>query len=237
MSWRNQVRLGDFMNTMQAYGFVPPSNLQPSKTPAFMKKAATSYQRRKYGLARRIHRLEEGYDREKKTHDYTNLTAQGTTSTITNLSATLQGDDCVDERIGNSIRPKHMQMQLWVTHNPSTTTVQTHRIIVFIDTECDGTYATAAELLESEHYYANFNKDNRRRFRILRDWKIQTHPQRPFATRKAMIKFRKGFRVEYSGSTSAEGDMHKNQVMLLRLSNDNTNKPDHRVTTRMRYIG
>lgn len=186
-------------------------------------------------LNRRITRLERGGYQELKTHDKSSEGTRGTTGTIIPLSEVAQGDTSLT-REGLQIRPRFLVYKIFANGNSSGPTNQV-RLIIFTDKGNQGTYPTAAQLLEADSMTSWAEHDTRPRFKIHRDMIISV----PYGTnnatfRKGIIKFNKNKKIWYTGTTAAEASNGKNALFAYIISNDNTNQPTCSLYTRLRFV-
>ncbi len=183
------------------------------------------------------------------------LATPATTAFITNLTAMQQGTD-EQNRVGNSILPKGLNIRLEFSGNPSGGAIQEIRYVIIIDRDQDGADPTIVQLLQTATLLDSFlNMDNKKRFRVLVDRKFHvgnsstaSHIKRN-VSRSHYLKFnkpqrlrahnhvkRKWYHVLYSGTSAAETDQDNGAIYILAWSNEVTNSPTCRITARLRYI-
>ncbi len=104
------------------------------------------------------------------------------------------------------------------------------RLILYVDSQCNGATAAITDILESADYQSFNNLVNRGRFRILMD---RTHQMNPLTlasdgagvVSSAAIKYNFGFfkkchlPVEFNGATGAITEIRSNNIGVLVISN------------------
>ncbi len=185
-------------------------------------------------VKQRVSRLEKGYGKELKTFDTATVTAPPAAGLITPLSQMAQGDTSIT-REGLQISPSHLlwkyDIQLHTTPRNSIA-----RVIIFCDKQMAGTDPTVAQVLESADVQSWPEHDTRPRFKIYRDIVIPMDTSSKLTRfQKGIIKFGKGFKIWYSGTTGAEASSAKNQLYVLTLSNEATNVPPFEFRGRLRF--
>ncbi len=178
-----------------------------------------------------------------------------TTLFIHGLAQNAQGTD-EQLRIGNSILPKALNVRLQFSGNTSGGTDQTIRYMIVIDRDQDGTPPTVVQLLQLSTKLDSFlNMDNKKRFRVLVDGRMfvgnastsTQHPRnkyrshylkfnKPQKMRAHMHVKRKWYHILYSGSDATNASMDNGQIYIMAWSNEVTNSPTLRVTSRLRFI-
>ncbi len=178
-----------------------------------------------------------------------------TTLFIHGLAQNAQGTD-EQLRIGNSILPKGLSVRLAFSGSTAGGTDQTIRYMILIDKDQDGTPPTVAQLLQLPTQVDSFlNMDNKRRFRVLVDGRMfvgnasttTQHPRnkyrshylkfnKPQKMRAHMHVKRKWYHILYSASSAANASMDNGQIYIMAWSNEVTNSPTIRVTSRLRFI-
>ncbi len=177
------------------------------------------------------------------------------TTFIHALTANAQGTD-EQLRIGNSILPKSLSVRLQFQGNTSGGTDQEIRYMILIDKDNDGVFPTIAQIIQLTAQQDSYmNMDNKRRFRVLVDGSLivgnggATANMRRTAKRTHYFKFNKAQRVSghmhrrkkwyhilYSASSAAPGSLDNGNIFLVAWSNETTNSPTIRSTSRLRFI-
>ncbi len=103
------------------------------------------------------------------------------------------------------------------------------RFIVFLDTQCSGTPAVTADILESASVHSFRNLAKARRFTILQDLHFAINSNNADAASTYGGKFREhsfywysrdGLPVEYNNTTGAIGEIESNNIGTLFLNQD-----------------
>ncbi len=103
------------------------------------------------------------------------------------------------------------------------------RFIVFLDTQCNGTPAVTADILESASVHSFRNLAKARRFTILQDLHFPINSNNADAASNYGGKFkdhsfywysRDGLPIEYNNTTGAIGELESNNVGTLFLNQD-----------------
>lgn len=146
--------------------------------------------------------------------------AQGTTDTT---------------RIGNSILGKHLTINWAVTQNPSNTSGNRFRIIVFIDKQnAHGITPQAQELLMSVIPTSQLNIDNLDRFVVLRNVMGHVDPDNPVRSGKMFIPLHR-LHIKYDGIGAGQGTLAENGIYILYVSNQGTNTPIQNTNARLAF--
>ncbi len=143
--------------------------------------------------AQKIKRIQRGSLHELKTHDLINSTAIGSTGAIFGISLITQGDSSLT-REGLQIQPTSLEYKLRLVINTSAV-ASVVRILIFRDTQQQGTIPTIAELLEADSTVSFKQHDTRPRFKILRDMIIPMS-----ITGSSRVQFIKGYTKMSSNS-------------------------------------
>ncbi len=99
------------------------------------------------------------------------------------------------------------------------------RVILFIDTQCNGIEATTAQMFKTDDYFTFNNLANRGRFRVLFDKKYILPPMAAdqtaapntiftYSTKNIDINKKVHIPVEYSGTTGAIAEIASNNLMI-----------------------
>lgn len=199
-------------------------------------KPSPEAQKRLKRLNNRVKRLEQGFDKEMKTYDDSRSGALPDTGSgeIACISDMAQGDTSIT-REGLVIQPRHLEYKFVCLANSAT--LYQARLIIFLDTQQSGTPPTAAQLLESDVSTAWIEHDTRPRFRILRDfWLVPDTGTRAAIVKRGIIKFPKNMRIHYSGTTSGDASMAKNNLYIYCTSNTASGAPSLNLYTRLRFV-
>ncbi len=166
----------------------------------------------------------------------------GSVSFISNIA---QGSD-VDQRNGDSILPKALQLRAKFSINSSATTT-TVRYIILRDMQYDGANPTVPDVLAALDPLAFMNLDNGKRFRILKDWIVTLRKvDKTEVVLKTFLKFNKPrrgtnvhrhwYHIRYDGPASTEADADQGQLLILMISDETVNTPSVNTFVRLRYI-
>lgn len=196
------------------------------------------YSKADKALARRVSKLERGFNRELKTFDATRTTSPTTTGGVQNLNVMGQGDTSL-QRDGLQIKPKHLTWKIRIKNNASASTGTFVRMILFTDREGQGSYATATDLLESDDIDAWPEHNTRPRFKIHKSivYRVEPATSSPHAIYdKGIIKFPKNYKMWYNGSAAAEASVGKNALYVYLVSDQATNSPAIEFNSRLRFV-
>ena len=188
-------------------------------------------------LKKRVSKLEKSL--ELKTHDSSQSSTVGLTMVLTHLSAMVQGVTSLT-RLGLQICPVNIKVFGTLAQNGDATAPTVVRLMMVRDKEAHGGIDfTLPELLEGEDPTVRSLKEHDRtqRFTILWD-KLIVLNERVSATSWAMpIKyFRKlGGVIHYVGTGATFASLGANNIYLVAISNDDTNKPTLNVNMRLRF--
>ncbi len=181
------------------------------------------------------------------------IATPATTLFIHGLAQNAQGTD-EQLRIGNSILPKSLMIKLRFSGNTSGGVSQEIRYMIIIDRDQDGTPPTIVNLLQLTTLVDSpINMDNRKRFRILFDGKLDVGNGGATANmvreknrshyfrfnkpqRTHMHKRKKWYHILYSNTSAANASMDNGQIYILAWSNEVTNSPTCRSFSRLRFI-
>jgi len=170
---------------------------------------------------------------EKKYFDITPISGAITnTGSVTNLTATAQGDD-VANRNGNSILGKTMYIRFhWYRDVVNTAATNTVRMIVVKDMENTGSAITVTDLLATNTVDAPLNVDHTARYQIMKD-KVYTLSLNGSEGVASHWFIRVNDHVKYTGS--ANTDIYKNQIYLVLLTSETANAPVCNLTSRFGF--
>lgn len=173
-----------------------------------------------YGAMRGLNMVKGIINSEKKRYDLTHSFSISTTPTFTLLSGLAEGDD-VANRIGNSILAKYLTFDYYVSMNGSASR-STVRVLVFADTQNNGTTPAVADLLIGSNLTSPINPDNTQRFTVLFDDHIDLSQNGDgIRTIKHYIPLNFHIRYTASGGTAVT----KNNIYMMVVSNEATNTP------------
>lgn len=154
----------------------------------------------------------------------------------------LQGDGGTT-RDGDQIKAKSIYLQFNTEKHASSTGTEM-RIIVGIDFRPEGAPPAVTDVLNSASVLSAMNLDHRRRFKILKDWRVilsSTGPVGTKVTRKWYIPLgrkrgrrRMGLKMGYAGSTTDEPQ--NINIFILAISDEATNTPSLSMISRVRFI-
>lgn len=143
---------------------------RPSTTVA----ARSTFVRRARGM-RPLNRARRGLqlaDGEFKSVDVAISQAVNSDSAVQLLNGISRGDE-ISERNGREVTMRSIQFDARVTVTSGTGVDQFHRVIIVYDNQTNAAALTAAQVLSVVNVTAPRNLENRRRFRIMMDKKIQ----------------------------------------------------------------
>lgn len=140
------------------------------------------------------------------------------------------------DRIGNSILARNVNIRFSYTPNFTSVAFQLYRVILFVDKQQAGTAPTAAQLFQTpSNLDTPFNKNFTDRFAILKDKRFNI-AQQGSQTMSVQKWFRKlEFHIRYVGTSSASASMGNNSLYLLLWSNAVTNPPTYNLYSRLNF--
>lgn len=187
--------------------------------------------KRLHYLSKTVYNLKRLINVEKKNHD-TSVDVQLSTSSpdITLLSGVAIGDG-PEERDGNQIRILTLQTQAKFTHVNSTTQV---RAVWFIDKSPQGSNPNYNDIFENNNPRAFVNKDNGKRFWILKSQLFTLSPDYPGKTIKFYKRFNRGLVSEYNGSTA--GNITNNHIYFACIVDIGTDSVEVSCNNRITYV-
>ncbi len=182
----------------------------------------------------RIRRLERGLENSFK--DSASSLTPGNTAVLQTLSFVAVGDTNVT-REGNKIIAKRLIVRLRVIKTVATTDVV--RFIVFVDKEQHGVIATTANLTEDSAVGTFYNKNNRQRFRILKDITMVMSSDDSGGTgdivqRNFVIPLR-NMAIHYVGTAADQASQGKNNIYSFLVLREDTTKSAVQLDTRLIY--
>lgn len=142
-----------------------------------------------------------------------------------------------DDRIGNSILAKDINIRIRWVPDFSASPVNVMRIVVFVDKMSGPTNAAPDVSLLYE--YSNnlespFNKNYSDRFAIIRDLKLIATPEE---RSQCIVKIYKklDFHIRYTGSGATTADYGPNMIYIHARSDQTTNLPAISYVSRLNY--
>ncbi len=173
---------------------------------------------------------------EFKTNDISqggvNIPSTGTVNTMNGLA---QGDD-IDDRSGRVVRWKSVQVSGVINLAASTATQSTVRMLLVIDKQPTGVLPTVVQILDLANMTAFRNLDNRKRFVILKDFRVTVNTDHP----EKVFKFYKKLDMKtiYDASNAGDiTDISSNSLHFVFLGDEATNVPTFpSLTFRSRFI-
>lgn len=204
--------------------------------PGFMKalRYGTSAAGAVYPLAKAVQGILSVINSEDKYHDQTTVFSlgSGVAGNISRQTGIAQGDSDI-QRNGNKILLYDMQVKYSMTINLSATQTQC-KLLVICDKEFDGTAPTSAQMFNSTSPLCFLNKDNSKRFTVIREIMVNLDTQgQPSAMGRFYVKL--PFHVFYDGATAGDSDGKENQIYLVFLHSEATNFPLCTAQCRIRY--
>ena len=187
-----------------------------------------------YGAWKGIQFLKGIINAELKRWDLTNQINPDDSGIVVPISNIPAGDDFFN-RNGNSILAKYISMKFKAVINSSATHTLL-RVLVFIDTQNQGTTPTINDLFTTTSgaltTQATLNPDNTQRFTVLADIYM------PLSISGNQMLFRKGYRrlnfhLRYTGTAAT--DWNKNAIFFCAISDVITNLPELTYTTRIAF--
>lgn len=179
-------------------------------------------------IERRLRKLENRRG-EWKTKISSAVTANSTsTPAITCLTYIAQGSTS-STREGDIIYLQSVSYKCMVRNSGSATQAISVRIIIFFDTQNNGTKPSASDVLTSVTQFRSIvthrNTTSKGRYQIIFDKVIQVGPQ--FSTNEnngwtQYYKRFKGRKIYFKGTGDTESDMAKGTLWLLQVSDKNT---------------
>lgn len=194
----------------------------------------TIYKRAGKQLWRDVQTLKNAINVEYKVHDTSLSSDIGTSALVYPLNTVPAGDDYT-ARDGRQIRIKSLQINADLNQPSGYTGAHFIRAILFIDKQ-GLDIPTFGDLLTTTPYLvAPRNLNNRRRYVILRDWRITLNPDHP----NRVIKYfkRLDMKTLFDGSGAVYNDVASNQIWILLISNQATpNAPNISGFARIRFL-
>lgn len=163
-------------------------------------------------------------------------TSFGTTGVVTCISQMAQGSNYTD-RVGDSIRVQSIETRIKVFVNAAAT-ISAARCIIFRDLDNYGTAPNISDVLDAGalggNVLAQYNWLNRDRFSILYD---EMFTLDLVANPGEMIGWKATHEghVKYLGTTAAAGANGKGSIYILMVSDEATNTPTFRHSTRLTF--
>lgn len=168
-------------------------------------------------IARTVGGIIQMINPEKKYVDNTvSLTPVPNTGALVATYTTMAQGLGDQARNGNSIKGVDIAGKMYLAKNIGVQTTAM-RLIWVLDKECDGAAPTLTQILDNVDIVSGINKDNSKRFVILKD-KMLTLNDGGGQTKFQKYYFPTDFHVHFDGSTSAITDAKENQVFLFAIS-------------------
>lgn len=127
-------------------------------------------------------------------------------------------------RIGRYIKIKKIMMRYTIEIEPDTTPALapcTIRMMIILDTQCNGSSTNVGDLLEAPAFIRSFNNmSNSGRFRVLADKYTTMNPSNFDLTtttlaRSGFWSYNKPILIEYSGTTGVLAEQRSNHVYIM----------------------
>lgn len=155
-----------------------------------------------------------------------NSITPGTTASVQSLVVSTQGTTD-GTRVGDTIDVQWVNINGTIAMNTANTTFDCVRFILFVDTQPNGAITTAATVLNSptvaESLYASQNVGKFKRIHIIKDMRfcMQSGGGQQRCFRIAVPVKR---RVFFNGNAGSNADLVRNNICVLVVANENTNK-------------
>lgn len=138
-------------------------------------------------------------------------------------------------RIGNSILAKDVNLRYRIIPDFSTYPVHYVRAILFVDKQQAGVPPTLPLIMQFPTAIESaFNKDFTDRFAVLKDKRITLTVENMASAFNKIYK-KLDFHIRYIGATNADSDMGNNQVYIMWWFFSNTNPPSIEQYTRINF--
>jgi hypothetical protein len=174
-----------------------------------------------------------GFNTEQKMFDKLYTGTPSTTGAVVGHSLIAQGDG-VSDRNGISIKAVGINQVLHFAANASAT--QTFvRNILFIDLNQAGTAPTVADVLETSTTLSQLNKVNLNRFVVLDDRTVSLDTAGGTTTLHSKV-FAHTWHIKYLDGTANQTGQGIGNVYVLQISDQVTNTPSVKVSTRLFYV-
>lgn len=160
--------------------------------------------------------------------------------TITNVSVMSQGDTN-STREGDQVKFTRMYARGNVFWNSTAGGVQTVRILVVVDKQTNGNQFTLPILLTDatvgDALISPLNLQNKFRFTILKDIRLNLSEQRPVMSYKIWIP-KMAYKVRYGGNAGTVADQNSYSISVVYVSNipAASNPPTITDFVRMRFV-
>lgn len=163
----------------------------------------------------------------------TNLTAD-TVGGVVAMHGCSEGNRS-SQRNGLSIKNKSLTMKYTVKINGSSVAPQTVVFYIVKDKQPRGTTPTWSDCFESVDQVSLMNNENTSRFRILKKVIVSLSPSGNEVYHGSFYK-PLNFHTKYTGETAAATDIGYNGLYIFYMSDQATNKPTIRYSSRIRYV-
>lgn len=144
-----------------------------------------------------------------------------------------------NQRIGRKLTLRHLNMRYTIKNEGST--MNTVRVIVILDKQCNGTGITVPDFLQTEDYQSFNNLANSNRFKTLHD-RMHTVPSQGVSTAIGKLSDELYIKdlnvpVEYSGTTGGLTEIKSANISMLVIPDKASTNLSLRFnsTTRLRY--
>lgn len=173
---------------------------------------------------------QSGWQELKFLDDVLNNTVVPESGLIVNTLLLISQGTGESERIGRKVMIKKLQISLEFLLLPSTdqdSMMDICRIIVYLDKQCNGTAATASNILDTPDVLSWRNIENSHRFNILKDFNIELRSQvtgngttldstRVKSVYKIILDV--NYPIEFSGTSGVISEIKSNNIGMLFLS-------------------
>lgn len=157
----------------------------------------------------------------------TTITSAGVILPSTNSLVNIAVGTGPNERIGRQIKVKSINAYLTLQKNSSSYATDTIRIMLVLDTQCNGTAPAITDILQTASVNSFRNMANSKRFVVLKDSEINitsaTYDGTNFATVHRQLEFfrKVNYSIEYDQnmSTGAISTIRSNNLFLVALTN------------------
>ena len=156
----------------------------------------------------------------------TNITTAGVILPNTNSLVNIAVGTGPNERIGRQIKVKSINAYLTLQKNSSSYACDTIRLMLVLDTQCNGTAPAITDILQTASVNSFRNMANSKRFVVLKDSEINitsaTHDGTNFATVHRQLQFfrKVNYSIEYDQNlnTGALSTIRSNNLFLVALT-------------------
>lgn len=151
-----------------------------------------------------------------------------------------------DQRIGRKCVITKILLRGYTFQKAITNTATMLRMLLILDTQCNGAYPAATDVLEGTPTVIDFNKlANSMRFRVLRDWFMPLPTDGAFALSTDVVNYGRRFTkfkynkkckipLEFNGATGAITELRSNNLILMAIAVNNDTYT-FSIKTRLRF--